>query len=339
MKRAATISPSSRLLLDPGVLSDDRILEVYGWTAIDSRNGIAVLPRRDHWLQAMGAGIEAVGLPKGVADGLFSQAAVHIQKGRAATQEGLATAWANLSLGGRLLLVGGNELGIKSAVKRLAVELGQTGELVVNRARSRVVAFERTDHAGPEVSIPPEVDVESGGGAFTLLSAHGVFSSDRVDRGSRLLLDFLEEIDPPAKILDMGCGIGVLGLSALRRWPEATAVLADVDRRAVEAAKQNALELGLSDRCRTAWWAVLEKPPSSGCDLALINPPFHTGKAVDLDPARAMFRSLDRVLSPGGAALIVANRTLPYEQQLGQIGRLRVVAAEAGFKLLEVRRN
>ena len=137
----------------------------------------------------------------------------------------------------------------------------------------------------------------------------------------------------------MGCGIGVLGLAALRGWSEATAVLADVDRRAVEAATRNAVALGLSERCQTAWWdSTQEKPPATNCDLVLINPPFHTGKAVDLDPARAMFQSLFQVLVPGGVVLIVANRTLPYEQQLGGVGQLRMLRDEAGFKLLEVRR-
>lgn len=328
------------LLLDPGVLSVDPLLEIYGWSAVEVRGGLAVLPRRDQWLKALGSGVEAVGLPAGVVDGPFSQAAVHLQKGRAATQEGLSTAWQHLRIGGRLLLVGGNDLGIKSAVKRLAAELEQQEAVVVNRARGRVALFERSDGPGPMAPQAAQVEVESGGETFSLCSANGVFSADRVDRGSRLLIGFLENIDPPTRILDMGCGIGVLGLSALRRWPEATAVLADVDRRAVEAAKNNAINLELSDRCQTAWWdATAEKPPIGGCDLALINPPFHTGKAVDLDPARAMFRSLEQVLAPGGAALIVANRTLPYEQQLGGIGRVRLLAAESGFKLLELRRN
>lgn len=333
-----TTTRSSALLHDPGVLADEPVLEIYGWKAVEGRGGLAVLPRRDQWLAAMGARVEAVGLPNKVAEGAFPQAVVHLQKGRAVTQEGLSTAWRNLELGGRLLLVGGNELGVKSAAKRLAVELGQAGTLLANRARSRVVGYERMESPGPEAPDPAKVDVESGGDAFTLYSANGVFSADRVDRGARLLLDHLGAVDPPIRILDMGCGIGVLGLAALRRWPEATAVLADVDRRAVEAATRNAADLGISDRCRTVWWdAVQETPPSSDCDLVLVNPPFHTEKAVDLDPARAMFRSLDQVLAPGGSALIVANRTLPYEQQLGDIGRIRMICDEAGFKLLELR--
>ncbi|MCD4751406.1 MAG: methyltransferase [Thermoanaerobaculales bacterium] len=332
-----TTAPSAALLLDPEVLSDHRVLEVYGWRAVEAREGLSILPRRDEWLEALGSGVEAVGLPSRVAEGEFSQAVVHLQKGRAATQEGLWTAWKNLGLGGRLLLAGGNELGIKSAVKRLAQELGQEGTLLVNRARSRVVSFDRTEHPGPEVPTSAELEVESGGDVFTLRSAIGVFSADRVDRGTRLLLDHLDAVDPPTRILDMGCGIGVLGLAALKRWPEVTAVLADVDRRAVEAATRNAVELDLEDRCRTAWWdAIQEKPPSTNCDLVLINPPFHSGKKIDLDPARAMFRSLDQVLAPRGSALIVANRTLPYERQLEGIGRIRMVLDEAGFKLLEL---
>ena len=334
-----TISPSSALLLDSGILTDDPVLELYGWKAVEARGGLAVLPWRDDWLEALGAGVEAVGLAGRVAEGAFSQAVVHLQKGRAATQEGLSTAWKNLGLGGRLLLVGGNELGIKSAVKRLGQELGQGGDLLVNRARSRVVSFERSQHPGPEVPDQIEVEVENGGEAFTLQSAVGVFSADRIDRGTRLLMENLPAVESATRILDMGCGIGVLGLVALKRWPEATAVLADVDRRAVEAANQNAVDLGLSERCHTAWWdAVQEKPPSKDCDLVLINPPFHTGKKVDLDPAKAMFRSLDQVLAPGGISLIVANRTLPYEQQLGGIGRVRMISAGAGFKLMELRR-
>ena len=154
---------ATTILLDSGVLSDDPVLELYGWKGVEARGGLAVLPRRDQWLQAMGAGVEAVGLPDRVAEGVFSQAVVHLQKGRAATQEGLSTAWKNLAPGGRLLLVGGNELGIKSAVKRLAQELGQEETLLVNRARSRVVAFDRTECPGPESPEPAEVEIESGG--------------------------------------------------------------------------------------------------------------------------------------------------------------------------------
>ncbi len=332
-------SPSSMLIHDDGVLSEGTVLEIFGWKAVETRGGLSILPRRDQWLEALRHGVEAVGLPSGFSEGAFPQAVVHLQKGRAATQEGLTVAWENLEPDGRLVLVGGNELGIKSAVKRLGKELDQSGELLANRARSRVVGFVKKVSPGPKVPDQVQVSVATGEDSFTLQSALGVFSADRVDQGTRVLLDHLPTVAAPARILDMGSGIGVLGLAALRRWPQATAVLADVDRRAVEASRRNAVDLGLSQRCHVAWWdAVGEKPPAAECDLVLINPPFHTQKKVDLDPARAMFRSLDRVLAPGGIALIVANRTLPYEHQLGALGRLRMVGDEGGFKLMELAR-
>lgn len=328
------------LALDPGVLSEGPVLELYGWGAVEAHGGLAVLPRRDAWLEAMGAGVESVGLPSRVSE-TFPQAIVHLQKGRAATESGLAAAWERLEIGGRLVLIGGNDLGVKSAVRRLAGELGQPGRVVANRARARAVVFERK--AGVELTRPeaPDVEVEFSGRTLSLRGAIGVFSAGRVDRGTRLLLDEIERFDRPVEtVLDMGCGLGVLGFAALTRRQEARAVLADIDRRAVEVAAENAAMLGFSDRCRTAWWdARLEGPPATGCDLAVINPPFHTAKAVDLDPARAMFRTLDRALGPDGVALVVANRTLPYERDLGLIGRVRVLRQVEGFKILEMRRG
>ena len=327
------------LSLDPGVLRKAPLLELFGWTAVESVGGIAVLPNRRMWTEALSAGVDAVALPENLGNHDFKQALVHLQKGRAATQSGLCAAWERLENGGLLLLEGGNELGIKSAVKRLAVELGQQPQILANRAHSRVALFEKAAGVGPMSPKVEPVIVEALGDSFSLRSAVGVFSADAVDPGSRLLLVHLEVVDPPGRILDPGCGLGVLGLAALRRWPSATAVLADVDRRAVRAAEGNAEDLGLSSRCSTVWWdATRENPPVQHCDLVLLNPPFHTGKAVDLDAPRAMFRAIAEVLEPGGQALIVANRTLPYEKDLDSIGRLRQVALRDGFKLLERRR-
>jgi 16S rRNA (guanine1207-N2)-methyltransferase len=331
--------PSSGLLLDAGVLSDEPVLELYDSVAVRKHGGLSVLPRRDRWLEAMGAGVEAVGLPER-AGGTFPQAVVHLQKGRAATEQGLAAAWNHLEVGGRLVLVGGNDLGIKSAVKRLGLDLEQEGVVAANRARARAVAFKKTSRGELTQPEAPAVEVENGTRSFTLRGAVGVFSAGRVDRGTQLLLKYLENSPPAGRILDMGCGLGILGLAALKRWPSAEATLADVDRRAVEAAQLNAHDLGVTDRCRTVWWdARLEGPPSTGCDLVLINPPFHTTKAVDLDPARAMFSGLDRALKTGGTALIVANRTLPYEADLGRVGRVRQVLQTEGFKILEMQRG
>jgi len=327
------------LVQDPGVLDSTPTLEVFGFGAVAAVGGTTVLPLRSDWLPAREARIEATSTWKDVPDDPFTQAVVHLQKGRAATWQGLAEAWRRLAAGGRLLLVGGNELGIKSAVKRLSDELDQPAEIIANRARARVACWQREGSSSP---VPPEVspvEVVTEGDRFHLRSAPGVFSADGVDPGTQLLLGRLDSLPRPEKIFDPGCGLGVLGLEALRRWPEATAVLADVDHRAVECATANTSDLGLADRCEVAWWDATRDPaPLHSCDLVLVNPPFHSGVPVDLQPARAIFSAIDAVLSPGGRALVVANRTLPWERDLSEIGSLRQLEDNRGYKILEVRR-
>jgi 16S rRNA (guanine1207-N2)-methyltransferase len=264
---------------------------------------------------------------------------VHLQKGRAATWHALGEAWARLESGGRLLLVGGNELGIKSAVKRLAGELGQPAAILANRARARVACWRREGAAEPAHPVIPPVEVVTGDDRFELESAAGVFSADGVDPGTRLLLSHLDAVPSPAAVFDPGCGLGILGLAALRRWPGATAVLADVDYRAVGCVTASAAVLGLADRCEIVWWdAALDPAPTRRCDLVLVNPPFHSGVPVNLQPARAIFRAIDAVLVPGGRALVVANRTLPWEHDLRSLGTLRQLEDTRGYKVLEIKR-
>jgi len=330
---------ASDLLSDAGTLDDVPTLEVFGFAAVTLSGGISVLPLRTDWLRAREARIEAVSSWEQVQDDRFTQAVVHLQKGRAATWQGLLEAWRRLTPGGRLLLVGGNELGVKSAVKRLSGELDQPAEILAIRARARVACWRREGGSAPENPLIPPIEVVTDHDRFDLESASGVFSADGVDPGTRLLLGHLGELDPPAQIFDPGCGLGVLGLTALRRWPESTAILADVDHRAVECATLNAADLDLADRCEVMWWdAVLDPPPPRRCDLVLVNPPFHSGVPVDLQPARAIFGAIDAILPPGGRCLIVANRTLPWERDLNEIGRLRRIDEKSGYKILELKK-
>lgn len=330
---------ASSLLRDPGVLDSIPTLEVFGFDAVAIFHGESVTPLRGDWLTAREAGISAVSCWDGVQGHEFEQAVVHLQKGRTATWEALREAWNRLRPDGRLLLVGGNDLGIKSAVKRLSGELDQEAEIVANRARARIACWQRDDTDGPILEEVPPIEVVTADDRFQIRSAAGVFSADGVDPGTQLLLDHLDAASAPDAIFDPGCGLGVLGLAALRRWPEATALLADTDHRAVECVAASANDLDLANRCEVQWWDATQDPaPGRTCDLVLVNPPFHSGVPVDLQPARAIFRAIDEVLTPGGRALLVANRTLPWERDLREIGRLSQLIDHHGYKVIELRR-
>jgi 16S rRNA (guanine1207-N2)-methyltransferase len=157
--------------------------------------------------------------------------------------------------------------------------------------------------------------------------------------GTALLLETLAEQRPPERILDLGCGVGPLALWGLARWPDARATLLDGDARACASATRNATSLGVDARCRVDWWDAEEPCPETGFDLALVNPPFHGGKAVDLRPARSMFTRLAESLAMGGRALIVANRTLPYEAPLAEFGAFEAVRTGRGYKIIAFTRR
>jgi len=166
----------ARLLDDPAVttaLSGCRVVEFQGCTPGLGGEALAVLRwRRDH-LTARREGRRCATDGQALPGGSFDAAVVHLQKSRDAWQADCVEAWRLVRQGGRILLVGGNELGIRSAVRRFATETGTEGEVLVNRARARVVGFTRHAAPGPEPVHEPAVTVPIGAGRSLLLrSAH-----------------------------------------------------------------------------------------------------------------------------------------------------------------------
>jgi 16S rRNA (guanine1207-N2)-methyltransferase len=70
-------------------------------------------------------------------------------------------------------------------------------------------------------------------------------------------------------------------------------------------------------------------------DAILMNPPFHTGQATDVDLGRAFLKVAFASLKRGGKLLLVANRQLPYEAVLEASGLAwRKTAEDRVYKLL-----
>ncbi len=337
------------LPLDPGVLREGAVCEFQSDLAVAARGGTVVQPWRDRFLAAEAGGLEVVSSAREIPDAGFDQVVVHLQKSRAASFDDLREAWRILRPGGQLLFAGTNTLGIVSAVKRLADQLQQSPVVVSNRARARVVRFVKDAGPGPnreegDPTFMTTLDSIHGDHfEFELETRPGVFSARKLDAGSRFLLDALPGFvghKPPARLVDLGCGTGVLGIAAATLWPDSRVLLADADARAVECARANIERLGLGERCRVVWWDAHEAPPESRFALALVNPPFHRrGMEVDLGPALALFASLETWIKPGARALLVANRTLPYERPLTGIGELETLRSGRGYKLLSLKRR
>ena len=144
-------------------------------------------------------------------------------------------------------------------------------------------------------SVPLTVD----GATFDLTTDRGVFSGERIDPGTRVLLDVLPHLDglPEGALVDVGCGYGPIALTLAARHPGRQVVAVDVNERARELCASNA---------RLARRAVdVHAPDDVPDDLRVAavvsNPPIRVGKAVlhELLAAGADVNAADKVPARG----------------------------------------
>jgi 16S rRNA (guanine1207-N2)-methyltransferase len=166
-----------------------------------------------------------------------------------------------------------------------------------------------------------------------LWSQPGVFSWDRLDPGSALLLDSLPELS--GRGADLGAGIGVLGHKVLSAAGVTSLTLVEIDRRAVEAARRN-----LDDPRIVVQWADVRRLDSlDGLDFVVMNPPFHDGGNEDRALGVAFIGAAAKALRKGGVCWLTANRHLPYEAPLeAAFAKVTLKAERGGFKIYEARK-
>jgi 16S rRNA (guanine1207-N2)-methyltransferase len=111
--------------------------------------------------------------------------------------------------------------------------------------------------------------------SFQLLTASGVFSKERIDLGTRLLV---ENMVLPEKgcVLDVGCGYGAVGIAAAIFNPDLHVVMVDVNMRAIRLARQNA-ELNHVWNVEIRHGHLYEPTKDLTFDCILSNPPVSAG--------------------------------------------------------------
>jgi len=146
-----------------------------------------------------------------------------------------------------------------------------------------------------------EIRVELDEREFTLETAAGTFSPEHLDTGTRILLETVP--DPIGSVLDIGCGWGPIALTAALRSPESPVWGIDVNQRALELTRRNAVRVGVS---RIHAVLPADVPADLRFDTIWSNPPIRVGKAE----LHAILETWVPRLNPGGEAWLVVAKNL-----------------------------
>ncbi|WP_174530453.1 class I SAM-dependent methyltransferase [Micromonospora maritima] len=185
---------------------------------------------------------------------------------------------------------------------------------------------------------PREVEFSVAGRDYTLTSASGVFSADRLDPGTAVLLRkaALPAPGETGPLLDIGCGFGPITCVLATVSPSATVWAVDVNERARALTTANADRVGAAGRVRAA--APDDVPADVTFRQIWSNPPIHIGKA---ELHGLLLRWLPR-LTPDGVAWLVVARHLGGDslhrwlvEQGWQVDRH---ASQKGYRVLRVTR-
>lgn len=142
------------------------------------------------------------------------------------------------------------------------------------------------------------------------VSRPGVFSHRRIDPGARQLLNAME-VTPGSRVLDLGCGSGVLSLAAAGRAPAVEVCAVDCNARAVQCTQQGAQLNGLTN-IRTVLSAAGDVEGPGMFDLVLGNPPYY----ADFRIAELFAQAGHTALRPGGRMLLVTKSPEWYRENM-----------------------
>ncbi|RWZ46640.1 methyltransferase domain-containing protein [Labedella phragmitis] len=183
------------------------------------------------------------------------------------------------------------------------------------------------------------LSVTLAGAPRKLQTGNGIFSPDRIDVGTAVLLSEVPAPPPGGDFLDIGCGWGPIALTLAIESPRATVWAVDVNERALELVRRNAESLGLSNVR-----AVLpdDVPDEVRFRTIWSNPPIRVGKSE----LHAILERWVPRLQPGSDGYLVVQRNLGSDSlhrwldtSLPDGFSVLRAATGKGYRVLKVRRR
>jgi 16S rRNA (guanine1207-N2)-methyltransferase len=245
---------------------------------------------------------------------------------------GLRLAFMALKPGGRLYVAGAKERGILTIAKRMGDLFGNVETLVISKGQRVVCAYKSAvvdtqtllsegAHAG---KIDGEIDLD--------LSKH-IFAGNKLDEGTRLLLDVLS-VRATDIALDLGCGAGFIGLHIARLAEKGYVTMVDASLAAVAVA-QRAIEQSELHNIRVLPSNSTQAVSTEHFSLVVTNPPFHQGGIQTARIAERFIQDAANILQADGRFYLVANRFLKYETTLTScFKQVQEVGGDVRYKVL-----
>ncbi|HXH21758.1 MAG TPA: methyltransferase [Dehalococcoidia bacterium] len=166
---------------------------------------------------------------------------------------------------------------------------------------------------------------------LTLETQPGVFAHRGLDPGTRLLIETMR-VSPAARVLDLGCGYGAIGIVAAKLATKGHVVLVDSDIRATRLAERNLALNGVTNAEVVLGDGVHDLPRGARFDIVASNPPTHSGREVLDDMVAGAYA----VLKPHGRLYMVVNRLLSLRREVGAVfGNVEIAARWKGYIVVE----
>lgn len=260
----------------------------------------------------------------------FSTCLILVGKFKALNEHMIDRAHMMTKAGGSIIVAGEKNSGIASLRKRAT----NTGGIINSVSKFHSVVFELESIGGSaDRVVTQQRNVDSGG--HTYITASGLFSSDSVDEGSRLLAGHFHS-NTKGSVADLGAGWGYLSAELLLRSNNITSLdLYEADWNGINISRQNLINISKNIETSFNWHDIISESISKRYNWVIMNPPFHTGRDSSTELGQKFIQTASLILKPRGKLLMVANRHLAYEATLAKyFSSFRILQHEAGYKII-----
>ncbi|VEB27603.1 16S ribosomal RNA m2G1207 methyltransferase [Actinobacillus lignieresii] len=230
-------------------------------------------------------------------------------------------------VGQEMLIIGENRAGVRS-VEKLLEPYGNIAKIDSAR-RCGLYHF--------ELQSVPDFDCKKFWKSYRLQDLNifalpAVFSSAELDGGTQLLLSSFNKADRlKGKVLDLGCGAGVIGASLKQQFEKIKLTMSDIHAMALVSSRRTLAENTLEG---TVIASDVFSNIEERFDLIVSNPPFHDGIDTTYRAVENLIAQAKQRLNRGGELRIVANVFLPYPDLLDKaFGSHQVIAKSNKFKV------